>query len=73
MRNKLIEAQKLDVYYTLYFLLNEENQFENGFDLEKKFLEDNMKMTNEKLKMLMLNCLRKIEDTKGKRASSGLP
>jgi hypothetical protein len=49
----------LDVYYTLYFLLGEEEQFKNSFDLEKKLIDSNLNITNKNLKKFILNCLRK--------------
>lgn len=59
IRKNIYDHRLLDVYYTLYFLLGEEKQFDNCNDLEKKFITDNLKVDNEKMKEFILNCLRK--------------
>ena len=59
IRKDIYDHRLLDVYYTLYVLLNEEKQFKNSSDLENKFMDNNLNITNEKLKGFILNCLRK--------------
>jgi len=59
IRKDIYDHRLLDVYYTLYFLLGEEEQFRNSSDLEKKFMDNNLNITNENLKEFILNCLRK--------------
>jgi len=59
IRKDIYDHRLLDVYYTLYFLLGEEKQFDNSNDLEMKFINDNFKNDNEKMKEFILNCLRK--------------
>ncbi len=59
IRKDIYDHRLLDVYYTLYFLLGEEDQFNNSNDLEKKFIGDNLKINNEKMEEFILNCLRK--------------
>jgi len=59
IRKNIYDHRLLDVYYTLYFLLGEEKQFDNSNDLEKKFIVDNLKVNNEKMEEFILNCLRK--------------
>jgi abortive infection bacteriophage resistance protein len=59
IRKDIYDHRLLDVYYTLYFLLGEEEQFKNSFDLEKKLIDSNLNITNKNLKKFILNCLRK--------------
>ena len=59
IRKEIYDHRLLDVYYTLYFLLGEEKQFNNSNDLEKKFIADNLKIDNKKMEEFILNCLRK--------------
>jgi len=59
IRKDIYDHRLLDVYYTLYFLLGEEEQFKNSSDLEKKFIDNSLNITNENLKEFILNCLRK--------------
>ena len=59
IRKDIYDHRLLDVYYTLYFLLKEEKQFDNSNDLEKKFIANNLKVDSEKMKEFILNCLRK--------------
>ncbi len=59
IRKDIYDHRLLDVYYTLYFLLGEEKQFDNSNDLEKKFIVDNLKVNNGKMEEFILNCLRK--------------
>lgn len=59
IRKDIYDHRLLDVYYTLYFLLGEEDKFNNSNNLEKKFIADNLKINNEKMEEFILNCLRK--------------
>jgi len=59
IRKDIYDHRLLDVYYTLYFLLGEEEELKNSSDLEKKFMDNNLNIANENLKEFILNCLRK--------------
>ena len=59
IRKDIYDHRLLDVYYTLYFLLGEEKQFNNSNDVEKKFIANNLKVNNAKMEEFILNCLRK--------------
>ena len=55
----IYDHRLLDVYYTLYFLLSEEKEFENSNDLENRFIIENFKSENLKMQEFILNCMRK--------------
>ncbi len=59
IRKGLYDHRLLDVYYTLYFLLGKENEIENSNDLENRFIMENFKSENQKMKEFILNCMRK--------------
>jgi len=59
IRKNIYDHRLLDVYYTLYFLLGDEGEFKNSTDLERKFIDNNLKIINENLKTFILSCLRK--------------
>jgi abortive infection bacteriophage resistance protein len=59
IRKDIYDHRLLDVYYSLYFLLDEDKQFKSSSDLEEKFMTDNLNITNTNLKELILKCLRK--------------
>ena len=59
IRKDIYDHRLLDVYYTLYFLLDEEKKFENSNDLENRFIIENFKSENLKMQEFILNCMRK--------------
>ncbi len=59
IRKDIYDHRLLDVYYTLYFLLKKEKEFENSNELEKKFIIENFKSENKKMQDFILNCMRK--------------
>ena len=59
IRKNIYDHRLLDVYFTLYFLLAEDKEFDNSKDLENKFIEENFKDRDEKMEELILNCMRK--------------
>ena len=59
IRKKIYDHRLLDVYYTLYFLLDEETELQNSNDLENRFIVENFKSENQKMKEFILNCMRK--------------
>jgi abortive infection bacteriophage resistance protein len=58
IRKNIYDHRLLDIYYSLYFLLDEKEQFQSSLDLEKKFMDNNLNITNENLKIFILSCLR---------------
>lgn len=61
IRKDIYDHRLLDVYYTLYFLLGEEKEFNNSKDLENRFIKENFKHRDEKVEELILNCMRKYK------------
>jgi len=59
IRKGIYDHRLLDVYYTLYFLLEEENELQNSIDLENRFIKENFNHENEKMEAFILNCMRK--------------
>lgn len=59
IRKGLYDHRLLDVYYTLYFLLADESELQNSNDLENRFIIENFKSENQKMKEFVLNCMRK--------------
>jgi len=59
IRKGLYDHRLLDVYYTLYFLLGEETSLQKSNDLENRFIIENFKNENLKMKEFILNCMRK--------------
>jgi len=57
IRKSLYDHRLLDVYNTLHFLLGKE--FKSYSELENKFILENFKSENEKVKNFILNCMRK--------------
>jgi len=57
IRKEIYDHRLLDVYYTLHFLLAKE--FESYSELENKFILENFKSENEKMKSFIMNCMRK--------------
>ncbi|MCB4766589.1 MAG: Abi family protein [Sulfurovum sp.] len=59
IRKDIYDHRLLDVYFTLYFLLGEANQFDSSQDLENRFTEENFKEKDKKMEEFILNCMRK--------------
>ncbi len=59
IRKDIYDHRLLDVYYTLYFLLGEKTEIHNSNDLENRFIIENFKKENQKMKEFILNCMRK--------------
>jgi abortive infection bacteriophage resistance protein len=59
IRKDIYDHRLLDVYFTLYFLLGEDKEFDNSKDLENKFIEENFKDRDKKMEEFILNCMRK--------------
>ncbi len=59
IRRDIYDHRLLDVYYTLYFLLDQEKEFKNSNDLENSFILENFKSENLKMQEFILNCMRK--------------
>jgi len=58
IRRDIYDHRLLDVYFTLHFLLGEADEFSNSRDLENKFIQENLKNIDEKMREFVLSCMR---------------
>lgn len=59
IRKDIYDHRLLDVYYTLHFLIADNNTIKNSSDLETKFINENFKSKNRKMEEFILSCMRK--------------